>query len=61
LTVFLILSTISIYFIALKVQSISDKLKLNLKEINDKAKDLAKGNFNINFDNDTKIALKIRH
>ena len=38
LTIFLILSTISIYFIALKVQSISDKLKLNLKEINDKDK-----------------------
>ena len=36
LTIFLILSTISIYFIALKIQNISDNLKQNLKEVNDR-------------------------
>lgn len=34
---------------------ISKHISNPIKEINDKAKDLAKGNFNINFDNDTKI------
>lgn len=38
LTIFLILSTISVYFIALKIQNIDDKLKISLKEITDKDK-----------------------
>ena len=38
LTVFLILSTISIYFIALKIQKINDNLKISLKGIIDKDK-----------------------
>ena len=38
LTIFLILSTISIYFIALKMQEVDDKLKENLKTINEKDK-----------------------